>query len=997
MGEAAFMADGSAVGDGPVAMAAEPDWLAILGFDPRYLEEERALGLQKGMAPGSRWQGSAPLLPEGTHGFYESRKGLPANATKKYKPGFEEVHIPPPDRAKSLPPIEMVDVATAMEEWAQKAFKHFKKLNRIQSTVFEAAYHSQENLLICAPTGAGKTNIAMLAFLSLVREHVNKGGKQQLIDKTGLKAIYVAPMKALAQEVVATFTERLRDLGLVVKEMTGDMQLSKREIEESQLIVTTPEKWDVVTRKGGEGSLAAIVGLIIIDEVHLLADERGAVIESIVARTQRQVESTQRPVRLVGLSATLPNYKDVATFLRATPSRGLFHFGPEYRPIPLDQTFIGVTEKQKMRQLNLMNDLAYARALDAIRRGYQCMVFVHSRKDTTRTALAIRDKAAKMGTINEFSGAALDAHKRYQTQVGKSRNADLREHFNYGFGIHHAGMLRPDRSLTENMFSDGVIKVLVCTATLAWGINLPAHTVVIKGTEVYNPDKGGFTDLSMLDVMQIFGRAGRPQYGTSGEAVLITTQKSLPRYLALLTDQMPIESCFIKQLPDHLNAEVVSGTVTNVKEAVSWLSYTYLYIRMLRNPMVYGVSYDELASDPYLEQKRLKLIHDAAKILDQNRMVRYDPRSGNLAVTDMGRTSSHYYIRHESVTEFNHLLMEYMTDAEALHVICAAKEFEEVRVRPEELDEIDKLRAKACPLEVTAPVEESAGKTNVLLQAYVSQAKLTGFTVISDTNYVASNAGRVARALFEVCLRKGWCSLAGTFLRLCKTIDRRVWWFQTPLRQYEGMLSYDVIRNLEEKHASTQDILDIGDDKGVGQLCHNVRAGREVLDLTRKLPRLDITAAIQPITRGILRVTLQLRAAFRWHDQWHGSVEPWWIWVEDAESERVYHSEPWLLHKKQKDEVHVVAFTIPIFEPLPPQYFVRALSDRWVGCETVIPVSFKHLILPDRHPPHTDLLDLAPLPKAALNNADFEALYRFNFFNPIQVCPPLPLAPTHLC
>jgi activating signal cointegrator complex subunit 3 len=199
------------------------------------------------------------------------------------------------------------------------------------------------------------------------------------------------------------------------------------------------------------------------------------------------------------------------------------------------------------------------------------------------------------------------------------------------------------------------------------------------------------------------------------------------------------------------------------------------------------------------------------------------------------------------------------------------------------------------------------------------------------------------------------------------------------------MLPVDVIRNLEEKHASTQDILDIGEGKGVGQLCHNIRAGSIALDLTRKLPRLDISASIQPITRGILRVTLQVRCAFRWHDQWHSSVEPWWIWVEDSTSERVYHSEPWLLHKKQKDETHVVAFTIPIFEPLPPQYYVRAVSDRWVGCETVIPVSFKHLILPDKHPPHTDLLDLAPLPKSALNNPTFEALYKFNFFNPIQV------------
>ena len=79
--------------------------------------------------------------------------------------------------------------------------------------------------------------------------------------------------------------------GLAVKELTGDMQLSKHEMMETQMIVTTPEKWDVITRKGGDVSVSATVSLLIIDEVHLLNDDRGAVIETIVARTQRQVST----------------------------------------------------------------------------------------------------------------------------------------------------------------------------------------------------------------------------------------------------------------------------------------------------------------------------------------------------------------------------------------------------------------------------------------------------------------------------------------------------------------------------------------------------------------------------------------------------------------------------------------------------------------------------------------------------------------------------------
>jgi replicative superfamily II helicase len=94
------------------------------------------------------------------------------------------------------------------------------------------------------------------------------------------------------------------------------MQLTKAEINETQMIVTTPEKWDVVTRKSvGDTELAQKVRLLIIDEVHLLHEDRGSVIESIVARTLRQVETSQSLIRVVGLSATLPNYVDVAQFL----------------------------------------------------------------------------------------------------------------------------------------------------------------------------------------------------------------------------------------------------------------------------------------------------------------------------------------------------------------------------------------------------------------------------------------------------------------------------------------------------------------------------------------------------------------------------------------------------------------------------------------------------------------------------------------------------------
>lgn len=95
-----------------------------------------------------------------------------------------------------------------------------------------------------------------------------------MLNKEEFKIIYVAPMKALAAEMTEGFSKRLRPLGIQVKELTGDMQLTRQELTDTQVIVTTPEKWDVITRKSTDVALTQIVRLLIIDEVHLLNEGR---------------------------------------------------------------------------------------------------------------------------------------------------------------------------------------------------------------------------------------------------------------------------------------------------------------------------------------------------------------------------------------------------------------------------------------------------------------------------------------------------------------------------------------------------------------------------------------------------------------------------------------------------------------------------------------------------------------------------------------------------
>ncbi|CAL8467727.1 g7265 [Coccomyxa elongata] len=951
---------------------------------------DEARKLRQGVADGAGADGSGAAAAGRTtvdfeslafvqEGHFMSNKkcDLPKGSHRTAFKGYEEVHVPAL-KAKPFEKDERLIEISELKEWMHPAFTGMKSLNRIQSRVCNTALYTSENILMCAPTGAGKTNVAMLTILHEMGLHMRIDGS---IDTNAFKIVYVAPMKALVAEMVGNFSKRLESYGIQVKELTGDMNLTKGEIDATQIIVTTPEKWDIITRKSGERTYTQLVRLLIIDEIHLLHDGRGPVLESIVARTVRQIEATQEMTRLVGLSATLPNYQDVASFLRVKPDVGLFYFDTSYRPCPLAQQYIGINIKKPLQRFQLMNEICYNKVLDSAGK-HQVLIFVHSRKETAKTARFLKEEALREDKLAQFMREGSASREVLQTEAESCKNTDLRDLLPYGFAIHHAGMARADRTLVEDLFADGHVQVLVSTATLAWGVNLPAHTVIIKGTQVYNPEKGAWGELSPLDVMQMFGRAGRPQYDSFGEGIIITGHSELQFYLSLFNAQLPIESQYVATIADNLNAEIVLGTVQNLQDAAQWLGYTYLYVRMLCDPVLYGVPKDDLDRDPRLLERRLDLAHSAAVILDKNNLVKYDRRSGNFQATDLGRIASHYYVKYHSLATYNEHLKNTMGDIELLRLFAMSDEFRFLVVREEEKLELVKLLERV-PIPIKEAMDEPAAKINVLLQAYISRLKLEGLSLGSDMQYIRDSAGRLMRCLFEICLKRGWANLTEKSLGLCKMVSRRMWGSQTPLRQFKG-IPMEVLTRIEKKELAWERYYDLSAQE-LGELIRLPKMGKLVHRFVHQFPRLELAAHVQPITRSVLKMDLTITPDFQWDEKVHGFVEPFWIIVEDSDSEYILHHQYFLLKKPYAEDDHTVTFTVPISEPLPPQYFVKVVSDKWLNCEAVLPVSFRHMILPEKYPPPTELLDLQPLPVSALRNPQFEALYKnFKTFNPIQ-------------
>lgn len=225
----------------------------------------------------------------------------------------------------------------------------FPAFNAVQSKCFKTVYNTNDNFVISSPTGSGKTVIFELAILRLINGYANGS----------FKAVYQAPTKALCFERQQDWEKKFKPLDLKVKELTGDTTNEQlRDVQTADVIVTTPEKWDSMTRRWKDHErLVQMVKLFLIDEVHILKEDRGATLEAVVSR----MKSVGSDVRFVALSATVPNFADIATWLGKDPMNQHVpapkeKFDEEFRPVKLQKHVVGVGSSQ--------GDFAFDRTLD---------------------------------------------------------------------------------------------------------------------------------------------------------------------------------------------------------------------------------------------------------------------------------------------------------------------------------------------------------------------------------------------------------------------------------------------------------------------------------------------------------------------------------------------------------------------------------------------------------------------------------------------------------
>ena len=321
-------------------------------------------------------------------------------------------------------------------------------------------------------------------------------------------SIYLAPTRALCTERHKDWSARFSKIGLSCILATGDThELSN--VTSCNLIVTTLEKLDSMSRiKELTRSMIRKIDVLCIDEIHTVGEERGAVLEAIVSRFKLMAIADKRQgPRIVAVSATIKNVDDIAAWLCDSSGPAQIHdFGNSLRTVPLHRHVFGYP-------MNGMNAYQFENSLSVripwLIKKYSndlpCLVFCSTRKSAESTA----NYLARTFEPRSDSNSAVFTEKKLDELVAK------------GVAFHNAGLLFEDRRTIEFMFTSGKLKVLCATSTLAVGVNLPAHMVIIKGTKQYT--NNGYEEYSPIDIQQMMGRAGRPRFDTFGVAVILTT------------------------------------------------------------------------------------------------------------------------------------------------------------------------------------------------------------------------------------------------------------------------------------------------------------------------------------------------------------------------------------------------------------------------------------------------------------------------------------------
>ncbi len=362
----------------------------------------------------------------------------------------------------------------------------FRAFNPVQREALEAGVAEGKSLVVSSPTASGKTIIAELAMVSSIL----RGGK----------AVYTAPLRALAHEHYTSFKKKYKEFKTALS--IGDYDSADPHLSSYDAIFTTFEKLDSLLRHNPPW--LGDVAVLVVDEIHVIDSDRGPTLEVLLTKIKKL------NIQIVALSATIPNAHEIAEWL------GARLVVSHWRPVKLRE---GIFFQNKLIFPDGEREYKSLEALieEALSLGKGVLIFAPTRKSAMARAKALRKITSKYissrAPLRSLSEKVLSALESPTVQC-----KELAEDIIHGVAFHHAGLVQEQREVVEEGFRQGLIKVVVATPTLAAGVNLPAFRVIILSLKREGPFR---QEIPVREYKQMAGRAGRPKYDTHGEAIIV--------------------------------------------------------------------------------------------------------------------------------------------------------------------------------------------------------------------------------------------------------------------------------------------------------------------------------------------------------------------------------------------------------------------------------------------------------------------------------------------
>ncbi|CCM03617.1 uncharacterized protein FIBRA_05759 [Fibroporia radiculosa] len=655
-------------------------------------------------------------------------------------------------------------------------------------------------------------------------------------------------------------------------ELTGDtVQFGKSawgNARDASIIITTGEKWDSLTRNWRDhGQILSQIQLFLVDEVHILNESRGSTMEVILSRMKTRGSA----VRFVVVSATVPNIEDVASWIgNGTPegSATVMQFGEEFRPCKLSKFVYGIHRKKDQ------NDFVFQKTLDF--RLYSILQ-QHSADKPTLVFCSTRVVGSAEHILKEYEDAVQKKAPLPWTHLSRIEHTfqdkRLEKLAARGIGVHHAGMSMEDRRTTEDMFLKKILQVLFATSTLAVGVNLPAHTVIIKGVKIFQNNSS--QEYSDLDIMQMMGRAGRPQFDKEGIAIILCETELEAKYNALVQGHSLLESCLHLNLSEHLNSEIGLGTITDLDSAKEWLRNSFLYQRIRKNPKHYAIGKE--GSQTWQERIDGMVTESITNLRESELVVCSDGDEdrGQLCSTDYGDIMSKFYVKQWTMNSILQL-SDRASMRDILETISNAEEFSDIKIRSGEKQVYNKMRAHNDIRFQIKKVEKPSDKIFLLIQAVLGCISLSdpdykkgdnnptmeGFSVFRHVVRIAK--GRVRRLLIissltdvlqvvaEVAIVKRAGALLKHSLEVIRCLSAKAWEDRhTVLRQVEH-IGEKSLKVLAEYGITTLSTLRIQEPLRLEALLNRRPPfGHEVLAAVQQLPEYTLNInEIEVTTHG---------------------------------------------------------------------------------------------------------------------------------------------------